>query len=636
MSRLRAVQDVLPTGELQLGADDLGTIRAAIDWPELAKRGWDETWAVFKPAPDDPQFGYFSTGGRQPSEALCLVCRTPGHERPARSGGLCDICARTARGRGPAVKAYFDGDGGFPPGFPRPSFGRCSVVACERWAHKREPALCEPHDRNWRASGWPVGAELDAWCREAGSVDLFTWRATLVGWPELVRMQILFGLHEAVRTERRTEVTAVQNVVRTVRATRAVTLAELPLRSRPRDARLFVGFVVDRLGLALTSPEAEIRKDRWDMRVFGRRGGWINFAHLSQAWLREAAKAWCWERLPSFDNPARLAQIVFDLGPLSESLTRHRPDGGHEPAVLGRADIIAFCNDLAHLEATGRLSAYMRHRVQVDTDLFLRQCRSIGLTRPGAPMAGMAEDVDFSPSDRSARPRPPAGDEGGRSIPQVVLEQLLSDQALGRLEATAGPDVRAMVELQARVGRRPGELCGLVLDCLTTEEVLDETGQSGAAPVLVHDMPKVGVRGLRLPIDAEAAAIVASQQQRVRQRHPDPPGGELKLFPAPFRNSRGTRGLFPGTVAENLRDWVAQLPRLVGPDGRGYPRSDITMYALRHSYAQRLADNGTPVEVLCLARPHQAVDNPGLLPGDPEAQAQGHRPAGRDATERPG
>ncbi len=187
---------------------------------------------------------------------------------------------------------------------------------------------------------------------------------------------------------------------------------------------------------------------------------------------------------------------------------------------------------------------------------------------------------------------------GGPFLLQVVLEQLLSDQALGRLDATAGPDVRAMVELQARVGRRPGELCGLVLDCLTTEEVLDEGGQSRAAPVLVHDMPKVGVRGLRLPIHAEGAAIVASHQERVRHRYPDTPGGELKLVPAPFRNSRGTRGLFPGTVAENLRDWVAQLPRLVGPDGRDYPRSDITMYAFRRSYAQRLADNGTPVEVL--------------------------------------
>jgi hypothetical protein len=503
MSRLRAVQDVLPTGARLLGADDLETIRAAIDWPELAKRGWDETSTVFRPAPDDPQFGYLSTSGRQPTEELCLVCRTPGHERPARAGGLCDICARTARGRDQAVKAYIDGAPGFPPASPRPSFGRCAVIACERWAHKREPALCEPHDRNWRASGRPVGAALEAWCREARSVDLFTWRATLAGLPERVRIQILFGLHEAVRTERRTEVTAVQNVVRRVRATRAVTLAELPLRSMPRDARLFVSFVVDRLGLALTSPEVEIRKDRWDMRVFGRRGGWINFAHLSQTWLREAAKAWCWERLPSFDNPARLAQILFDLGPLSESLARHRPDGGQEPAVLSRADIIAFCNDLAHLEATGRLSAYMRHRVQVDTDLFLRQCRSIGLTRPGAPMAGMPEDVAFSPSDRSARPRPPAEDEVGRSIPQVVLEQLLSEQALGRLEATAGPDIRAMVELQARVGRRPGELCRLAWDCLTTEEVLDEDGQSRAAPVLVHDMPKVGVRGLRLPIDAE-------------------------------------------------------------------------------------------------------------------------------------
>ena len=45
-------------------------------------------------------------------------------------------------------------------------------------------------------------------------MDLFTRRATLIGLPEQLRMQLLFGLHEAVRTERRTEITDLQNAFR--------------------------------------------------------------------------------------------------------------------------------------------------------------------------------------------------------------------------------------------------------------------------------------------------------------------------------------------------------------------------------------------------------------------------------------
>lgn len=65
----------------------------------------------------------------------------------------------------------------------------------------------------------------------------------------------------------------------------------------------------------------------------------------------------------------------------------------------------------------------------------------------------------------------------------------------------------AAVELGARVGRRTGELCGLRYECLGYDEVLDKAGQLRAAPVLIHDMPKVAIKSYRLPIDPKKAAL---------------------------------------------------------------------------------------------------------------------------------
>jgi hypothetical protein len=161
-----------------------------------------------------------------------------------------------------------------------------------------------------------------------------------------------------------------------------------------------------------------------------------------------------------------------------------------------------------------------------------------------------------------------------------------------------------MVELQALVGRRTAELCGLRCDCLRVEEVLDETGGIRPAPVLIHDMPKVGVRRFQLPIDSHAADIIRAQQARVQQRYPDTPTAQLMLFPALARNPRGVKQFNRVTFTERLRVWVHELPRLVGPDGSDYDRVDITTYSFRHTYAQRHADAGTPVEVLAALMGH--------------------------------
>ena len=116
--------------------------------------------------------------------------------------------------------------------------------------------------------------------------------------------------------------------------------------------------------------------------------------------------------------------------------------------TLGRADMVAFRNDLAHLEAAGKVSRFMRHRVLVDVDQFLREARSMGLTRPGQPMAGLPDEVTLPPRDR-VRTRDGDDDEQGRALPQTVVDQVLDPVALDRLERLFDVDTRTMIELQA-------------------------------------------------------------------------------------------------------------------------------------------------------------------------------------------
>ena len=153
---------------------------------------------------------------------------------------------------------------------------------------------------------------------------------------------------------------------------------------------------------------------------------------------------------------------------------------------------------------------------------------------------------------------------------------------------------------QAEVGRRTGELCQLCWDCLAFEETIDEAGQPRSSPMLVHDMPKVGVRGYRLPVGQAVVAVVRAQQARVQARYPNTATSLLALFPSVVRNARGTKAFSTSQFGQNFRSWVDSLAELAGPGGEAYDRSGITMYSFRHCYAQRHADAGAPVEVLAV------------------------------------
>ena len=302
--------------------------------------------------------------------------------------------------------------------------------------------------------------------------------------------------------------------------------------------------------------------------------------------------------------------VIGAVGLLSGHLAR-RADAGADPAALGHRDVAAFLARLAHLQRAGTLPAGVRVRSLTLLAGFLRDCREMGLTQPGAVLAGLPGDVVIRRAERPRGLR--RDDEAGRALPEVVMSQLLSPGSLDRLGRLAGPTVKAAVELGAGVGRRTAELCSLHLTCLDYDEHIGDDGERRASPVLVHDMPKVGKTGCRLPVHDREAAIITAQQARVRAAFPGTPAERLALFPRPLKNPDGTRPIATAHLQRAMRAWVTALPRLDGPE-RGadgqllpFPRELVFPYAFRHSFAQRHADAGTPVDTLKELLGHDTV-----------------------------
>lgn len=340
-----------------------------------------------------------------------------------------------------------------------------------------------------------------------------------------MRLELLFGLQAAVADGRRTPPVSLSLLIDYARATGVDSLMQLANEDHAGagvTGGVALRYFVGELEVALATPETEARKDSWNLRVFGQSGR-LHFRGLSQLWLRETAKGWAFGALPRLRAQRSLITGMYALEELSVSLAQ-RPDRGVDPGRLSRRDIEVFTIRLAHLAAAAELSTYRRTSTIRFVTRFLREARQDGLARAGGPMAGLPDDFALGPRDQVDRP---PDDEAGRALPQVVMDQLLSAGSLQLLEDQAGPAWRAMVELQACVGRRTGELCGLRWNCLVHDERVDDDGVARSQPVMVHDMPKARVEGYRLPITEHEAAIIRAQQQRSRSQHPDGPAATL-------------------------------------------------------------------------------------------------------------
>ena len=591
-----------PAGRPEAGR---GRLAACVDLAALIGVGWDPDTKVFTPdpahrvcavpgcgseawsrdglcggcasrlacVPGQPIEAFLAAGISQrgrPGQRLCAVCCQPGASRPAAANSLCRSCDRLRATRQQTVAGFVVGDDVFAPALPRLTIGTCVVACCQRLVARRVHGLCDAHDQAWRRAGRP---ELRGFARTSSPRrGDRQGRVVLRGLPDQVVLELLLGVQASLAEGRRVMPTDLRAVVDHLRELDAVTVSDVDTAASPLVVGRFLRFTADRVRLACAQVPNEYAKDVWDLRLWGWRGrmsfiggdalhrnGRTPAPAISQPWLKETAKSWAADTLTS-TAPATVRTVLAAVGLFSQHLTR-RSDHGAAPGALDRADMEAFLARLGRLQAAGTLSSYSREQVMGSLTRFLRDARAMGLARPGGPLAGLPDQVALRRRDRSPRYHHKEQDVG-RALPEWVLNALLDPENLAALQALSGPSWRAAVDLLAGVGRRPSELCGLRFDCLDYDEHTGADGVVRRSPVLVHDMPKVGKVGFRLPIQGREAAIITAQQARVRSAYPHQRVDQLALFPRALKNPDGTKPITASGLALAVRGWVDGLAHL--------------------------------------------------------------------------
>ena len=623
------------------GEDALLRLWRAVELPRLIEAVYDAGEELFRPAPEHSVFGYrlcpvagcaaaiessptlcnacqlrfarfagtveefvaiprvFTHDGRA-EQLLCMVCRTPGHERPAvRRNGLCESCDQARKAAGQTAEEYA------ADAVPRPSFGRC--LRCERWAARRRSRLCQSCHARWREQGSSVLAEFAAsrlWgAREASrEVDLSAL-------PERARLEILYGVQELwldgdyawVGTRR------LQCLVDAIVHTGAGSLLEeLALRRDwSRNLHRQLCGPVERL---LADPERELSLDVWRMGLLRPDGGRkvIDYRVITQPWLRGLVKQWNRERLVSLSVHTLRLSVQFAAA-LSVVLVL-RVDRGEDPSALGRQDVVDFLTDLLARERAGEISHARRGACISWLRTLLREAHVRGLCRAPGPAAGLTDQFAFCVADS---PRVAARDPEGepeRALPQVVIDRLLSADAIALLHESAGETLACAVELQMRTGRRPQEITHAPLRCLEHEERVREDGKLERLPVFVYRPEKRPKTRKELPIFAEERRLITSMQAATRERFPDADATRLPLLPRHYANRSGRKPLAPPMLAVAVRKWISALAELIGPDGEPFDRTKVFPYAFRHSYAQRLADEGASESELMDLMDHDSFE----------------------------
>jgi integrase len=328
--------------------------------------------------------------------------------------------------------------------------------------------------------------------------------------------------------------------------------------------------------------------------------GVIDFRSVEPRWLREIVKDWARSNRPYVQ---RLRETLRACQTASHTLTAA---GRTDPAGLGAGDFTRILDAISgQRRADGSLYS-ASHR-----NLMLYQfCQVIEHGRAAGLMAAVPDP--FRPTRRHRVREDPNEDELGKALPETVIGQLDAHLHLlgpaGRAGAITPADLQLMHQTIYRIlrdtGRRPGEVVSLRVGCI---EVID--GQHN----LIYDNHKAGRMRRRLPITTDTAKVITTWQQR-RTRLSAPPALDSWLFPSPLLRAQQSRGhVTPDCVGRTFKAWVAQIgtidSELLGPDGTPAPFDPalITPYALRHTYAQRHADAGVPVDVLKELMGHVAV-----------------------------
>ena len=538
-------------------------------------------------------------------------CAVPGCEGDLHCAGLCFRHERCwGKDRSEPVAMFI------ARARPLPRAAECRVAGCDRESIARR-GLCRFHDQRLHRRGLLTGDDLAAWViseRPRIGVHQFS----LAGLPELLRIELLYALQQRDQSPPPLDPTEVRILL--ARLGDAASLREADpqvvcesggTQYNAGTRGLFRDLIrhLDRAraGYCGADPFAG---DVWqvallDLRINASRRwpatqGVADLRVIEVAWLREIVKDWVRSTRPYLQ---RLRETLRACRAASHALITA---GRTEPAGLGAGDFTRILDAISTQRRADGSPYSASHR-----NLMIYQfCQVIEYGRA----SGLMEAVPgpFRPATRHRVRGDPNEDEVGKALPEMVIRQLDARLHLlgpaGRAGAIPAADLQLMHQVIYQIlrdtGRRPGEVVSLRTGCI---EVI------GGQYNLIYDNHKAGRMRRRLPITTGTAEIILAWQ-RHRAGLRVPPALDRWLFPSPLLRARQSRGhVTPACVARVLKAWVGQIgtidSELPGPDGTPAPfdASLITPYALRHSYAQRHADAGVPVDVLKELMDHVSV-----------------------------
>jgi integrase len=318
--------------------------------------------------------------------------------------------------------------------------------------------------------------------------------------------------------------------------------------------------------------------------------------------LRDVALAW-WAR----EEPESYIIVKTHRAALvaSQALER-RPDRGQDVTVLRSRDVDAIAEAVRLLTRADNgapcQTSFKRHIFAVFFEL-ITWGRRHGLL-DGLP-------ASFEPTrTRIHLPADPIVEQAGKAIPEGVQRQLdAQTDLLGRgfTHGILTPEQTHQMFLTAYIvlrdtGRRTLEVASLRTDCLSRD---------AAGAVLLYDNHKARRLGRRLPI-LESTAETITDWKEIRNTIST--SSQEYLFPG---STIADKHLSSNGLSGAIRTWIRGLESLnsdeIDPNGDLVPfdRSKIHPYAFRHSYAQRHADNGTPVDVLRQLMDHSSIQTTG-------------------------
>ncbi|MET7298240.1 tyrosine-type recombinase/integrase [Embleya sp. NPDC005575] len=495
----------------------------------------------------------------------------------------------------------------------------CTVPGC-RYDGRATFGLCALHARRWRQHlaqsrrYAPEDLPTPGWLeRQAPFLNIHQF--SLAPLHSVARLEVLYALQRRDARGQKIEPLAVRQVVVHLAAAESVAAAPAGWFARRsqanvdalvRETHRVVAGALDRF--RGVDPTTRPVLDLAELGVRGvsggptHRPGDLDVSEIGQPWLRAILVGWITETKPTTAEVRRAGRAVLAASRALEL----RPGGGADMAALGFADMNAVVDTFRQLHKLDGDPMSSTARGALLSFFF----KVLDYSRAAGHLDGMSASFARHSSHTVKRDDVPE-DEAGKAVPESVITQLddythllgagITHGRMTGLQVSAM--ARAVYELLRDTGRRPYEIAQLRVGCLEHD---------GGDWSLVWDNNKGRRGGRRLPVTSETVSSVGAWLA-VRETVDLPSGSAPFLFP-PASERGVVRHLGSDQVWAIIRSWADAVPVLLGeefgPDGErvAFERSLIFPYAFRHSFAQRYADAGVPIDVLRDLMDHRSSD----------------------------